>query len=87
MIPPVHCYVLSERALVIAWEQRIDPAIAASIRKLQKQLTNQPFEGMLELVPAYASLTVFYDPLRVRNQYATSNSQRWWEAYHWHHIA
>ncbi|PQA59652.1 5-oxoprolinase subunit PxpB [Siphonobacter curvatus] len=86
MIPPVHCYVLSERALVIAWVQRIDPAIAASIRKLQKQLTNQPFEGMLELVPAYASLTVFYDPLRVRNQYATSNSQRWVEAYLWQHI-
>lgn len=86
MIPPVHCYVLSEQALVITWEQRIDPAIAASIAKLQRQLTNHPFEGMVELVPAYASLTVFYDPLRVRNQYATLNSRRWVEAYLWQHI-
>ncbi len=86
MIPPAHLYVLSERALVIAWEQRIDPALATSVRRLQRQLMNQPFEGMTELVPAYASLTVFYDPMRVRNQYATSNSRRWVEDYLWQQI-
>jgi hypothetical protein len=40
---PLHLYPLSEKALVVAWEQLIDPAIAAQARRLQQQLAAHPF--------------------------------------------
>lgn len=60
-----HIYQLSEKAIVVEWEQRIDPLIAANIRQLQERIHAQHFPWLEETVPAYASLTIFYNPLIV----------------------
>lgn len=77
---PSRIYPLSEKALVVEWEQRIDPAIASCVRQLQQYLTLHPFAGLEEMVPAYASLTVFYDPLLVKEN-TTQTAAAWVEKY------
>ncbi len=43
------------------FEQRISEDVHARVLALQYLLETHPFKGMLKLVPAYASLAVFYD--------------------------
>lgn len=58
-------YHLSEKAVVIEWEQRIDAQIATQIQQLQENIRQQSFSWLEEMVPAYASLTLYYNPILV----------------------
>jgi inhibitor of KinA len=78
---PLHFYPLSEKAIVVAWEQLIDPAIAAQVHRLQQQLTAYPFAGMEEQVPAYSTLTVFFDPIVVKTVSSNRSALQWVEQY------
>lgn len=51
-------------ALLINWEQRIDPDINASVHAYAARLPDHP--AVLECVPAYCSLMVVFDPARVK---------------------
>lgn len=53
---------LSETALTIEWGNSIDEHIHQEVMRLDHALRQQPFPGLVETVPAYASLTVFYQP-------------------------
>jgi inhibitor of KinA len=77
----LHLYPLSEKAIVVAWEQLIDPAIAAQVHRLQQQLAAHPFAGMEEQVPAYATLTVFFDPVAVKTVSGDRSALQWVEQY------
>ena len=77
---PSRIYPLSEKALVVAWEQRIDPTIASCVRQLQQHLSHHPFTGLEEMVPAYASLTLFYDPFLIKEK-TTQSVAAWVEQY------
>ncbi|BAV09720.1 inhibitor of KinA [Filimonas lacunae] len=68
MILPSRIYSISEKAIVIEWEQRIEPRIAGSIRLLQECIYRAQWNGLVELVPSYASLSVFYNPIVVKSQ-------------------
>lgn len=61
MIPP-KIYPLSETAIVVEWGNRIDDDLHRQVIQLNHALLKFPFEGLVETVPAYASLTVFYQP-------------------------
>lgn len=58
-------HFLSERAITIVFGQGIDEITFDSVHQFNAQLNRLPFEGFISTVPAYASLTVFYDPLVV----------------------
>ena len=55
-------YHLSETAIVLEWENDINHAIHSAIQSFNGWLLQNPFEGMVETVPAYHTLTVFYQP-------------------------
>ena len=65
MVPKYQIASLSESAIVISFEQIIDEGINDFIRLLDRKINKNPFPGFVESVPAYASLTVYYDLLKV----------------------
>lgn len=58
----VRIYRLSERAITISWEPRIDPDIHALVLETDRRICTRPFIGWIENVPAYHTLTVYFDP-------------------------
>jgi KipI family sensor histidine kinase inhibitor len=53
-----------DAALVVEFEERIDPAIAARAAALADALDAARVAGVRDLVPTYRSVTVYFDPLR-----------------------
>ncbi len=57
-----------DRGLLVECGDAIDPAINDRVRALKALATRRPPAGVTELVPAYRSLLVIYDPLRTDPQ-------------------
>lgn len=55
-------YPLSETALTIEWGNSIDEAIRQQVVHANDLLNQNPFAGFIETVPAYTTLTVYYQP-------------------------
>lgn len=53
-----------EKAVVVNFEQRIDPSIHAEVVALTKAVEQAAGKGIDYCIPAYCSLTIVYDPLR-----------------------
>jgi inhibitor of KinA len=62
VLPPVRLYPLGDAALVLEFGSTISPATHAAIAAFSAQLARQPFVGLREAVPAFTTLTVYYDP-------------------------
>ena len=58
---------LGEGALIIDFGNTIDESINKLVHSLFYQLQHDPIPGMIEAVPAYGSLTIYYDILFIRN--------------------
>jgi KipI family sensor histidine kinase inhibitor len=56
---------LGEAALLLRLGDRAESALAARVQALAAALRAQPLQGLIDLVPAYASLALHFDPLRV----------------------
>ena len=56
---------LSERALLLDWGSTLNPALNRYIHRLGKQIQSHPFPGFIELVPAYSTLALFFDPTAI----------------------
>ncbi len=59
-------YPLSDSAITIDFGNVIDTQINDFVMKLYRFCSESPFLGMIEAMPAYASLTIFYDVVKVR---------------------
>ena len=55
-------YHLCEYAVTIEMGESIDPAINDELLRLHRYISHNPFPGFRESVPAYNTLTIFYDP-------------------------
>lgn len=60
--PLVRLYPLGDAAVVLELGQAIDPATHRLIQAFTKVLTQHPLPGLREYVPAFTTLTVYYDP-------------------------
>lgn len=56
--------VAGDGGLVVEFGTEIDEAVNARVIALEADLSNEPVEGVKELVPTYRSLFILYDPLR-----------------------
>lgn len=56
---------LGEAAVTVSWGDAVSPALNATVLQAAATIHAAPPPGFLDLVPAYASLTVYYDPLHV----------------------
>ena len=59
-------YSLSEGAVTIEFGKEINAGTLDVISDFNKLLHEQPFQGFYSSVPAYTTLTVFFDPVIVR---------------------
>ncbi|MBB6238361.1 inhibitor of KinA [Pedobacter sp. AK013] len=62
---PIKIYGLSEKSVTITFGTAIDNDLLALITDFNRLLLQNPFSGLITTVPAYATLTVFFDPLSV----------------------
>jgi len=62
-------FPLGENALTIELGEEISEKLNRRILKLAKYFEQNKFEGFIEIVPAYASLTIFYDVFKVRKSH------------------
>ncbi len=65
--PAPHFYPLGDAAVVLEFGQTIDPATHRLIQAFSQLLTQHPPPGLREVVPAFATLTVYYDPWVLRH--------------------
>ena len=61
-MPPVRLYPLGDAAVVLEFGSDINPATHRAIAGFSSRLGQQPFAGLREVVPAFTTLTVYYDP-------------------------
>jgi inhibitor of KinA len=59
--PPYRIFSLGDTAITIDFGNCIDEAINQKVMAGFRQLQKDPLPGMIESVPAYSSLTVYYD--------------------------
>lgn len=67
---------VGDAALSVELGRELDPALNARVRSLDDALRSAPFPGLLECVPALASLLVVYDPARAAFAEARESVER-----------
>lgn len=67
-------FLLSDSAITIDFGNIIDEKINDIVMQLYHVCTKNAFVGMKEAMPAYASLTIFYDVFIVRKKYTSFKS-------------
>ena len=73
-LPPYRFSPLGDNAIVIDFGNTIDEGINKLVHSVFYQLQNDPIPGMIEAVPAYCSLTIFYDVFFISNHIGNQNS-------------
>jgi inhibitor of KinA len=58
---------LGDAAVALEFEARIDAAVNARVLAAAAAIRRAAIAGVLDVVPAYASLTVYFDPLRAEH--------------------
>jgi inhibitor of KinA len=53
-----------DSAIVVEFEERIDPAVSAHVIALAASIRAAALDGVRDVVPTYRSVAVFFDPLR-----------------------
>lgn len=64
-LPTPTIHPLGESAVTLSWGTTVSPALSASVQAAADTITAAGLPGVVELVPGYAALTVFYDPLHL----------------------
>ena len=54
-----------DQAVVVEFGSVIDPGINALVHRTAAAIEESNIEGVLEMVPTYRSLLIYYDPLQV----------------------
>lgn len=67
---------LGDCAIVIELSNSINIQTHQKIKALCSYLDEHPFEGMIEYIPAFTTITIVYDPLRIYNSNNNLYSER-----------
>ncbi|MGE0705797.1 MAG: 5-oxoprolinase subunit PxpB [Vicinamibacterales bacterium] len=65
-----------DSAIVVRFEERIDPSINARALQLGKRVASWATTGVRDIVPAFHSVTVHYDPIRTNVQHLVEQLER-----------
>jgi inhibitor of KinA len=82
----VNVYPLGECAAVVDWGRGIEPQTHRKVRALTARLESCPLPGQIEVVPAFTTVTVFYDSyflFRYGEQYKNESGSVGGSAYEW----
>ena len=72
-LPPYKFFSLGDNAIIIDFGNIIDEQINKIVHSVFFRLQNDPIPGMIEALPAYSSLTIFYDILLVKDNMTNKN--------------
>jgi len=61
----ISVYALSEKAVTVVFGNQISETLWRLVSSFNRLLKQNPFSGLITTVPAYSTLTVFFDPLKV----------------------
>lgn len=75
MNPDYVIHPLGDRAVTLKWEQKIDPAIHQEVMSTYHHLRSPSSRYILDLIPAYAALTIVYDAAQIRRYERISGLQ------------
>lgn len=64
---------LGDTAIIVELGSAIDRKTHERVQALSTYLQREPFPGFIELVPAYVTLTIFYDPMKLLAPLAENN--------------
>ena len=67
-ILPYRIFPLGDSAITIDLGNRIDPILNREVIARYDQLLQMPLPGMIEVVPAYSSITVYYDVMMLKKK-------------------
>lgn len=67
-------FSVSEFSICVSFENRISEKVNQKILELADFIEKNPFAGMTEIVPAFSSLTIFYNPFVVSKNSLTSST-------------
>lgn len=59
-------FPLGDSAITIVVGEGISREVSAEVMRLTRALMDSGIDGVLDVVPSYATLTAFYDPIRVQ---------------------
>lgn len=76
--PSYHIFPLGDAALTIDFGNVINMDFNKKVQGLFSFLQKNPFPGMIEAVPAYSSITVYYDLLSLKKKAADGKSVYDW---------
>jgi inhibitor of KinA len=62
---PVELFPQGEHAVLVQFGSVIDIHVHNQVKRFSAQLERRPLPGMIEYIPAYTTVTVFYDPVSV----------------------
>ena len=67
-LPPHKILSLGDAAIIVDFGNCIDKSVNKLVHAVFYRLQNKPIPGMIEAVPAYCSITIYYDVLLIRNK-------------------
>jgi inhibitor of KinA len=65
MLPVPRLFPMGDQALIVEFGDRVDPLLSARIAMLAQRLRESLPIGVLDIVPAYSTLALHYDPAAV----------------------
>lgn len=65
MLPAPRFFPMGDQALIVEFGDRVDPVLSAQIAAVAQRLRESRPIGMLDVVPAYSTLALHYDPAEV----------------------
>lgn len=65
MLPAPRFFPMGDQALIVEFGDRVDPALSAQIAALARRLREARLVGVLDIVPAYSTLALHYDPAAI----------------------
>lgn len=72
-----HIFPLGDTAITIDFGNRIDEQVNEEVIRIFNNWKQYPLEGVVEIVPAYSSLTVYYDPVKIMRHPAHAPAFEW----------
>jgi inhibitor of KinA len=75
-------FPLGDSAITVDFGNIIDETINRQVMALFYQLQNHPLKGMIEAIPAYSSLTIYYDAFQLRKTIVINKTVYQWMEEH-----
>ena len=70
---PYHIYPCGDHAITIELGDKVDAAINKKVISIFRYLTEQPITGVIDIIPAYHTLTLVYDLVLLKKQNKSSS--------------